>query len=347
MSALRSISRAPESAVDTTTTARGLYERHGQRVLSFCMSRLRNLEEAQDATQTTFLYVLRALDRGDRPRSEVAWLLAIANNVCLSTQRTLYRRNARTQYAEMDELEAAAEAIGTDNEDLIWLRGALERLPENQRKAILLREWQGLSYADMAAELNLSIPAVEALLFRARRALHEQRIGSRRFGALDIASLWLGVRNLRHGAAAKAAAIGAGVTLAGTPFAVAEVAAGHQAAGSQPAAAALVVRRGQAHSRAVSPRRAQVRPAKLTRTAAAAGGSRTETAGVDAGPAVAPPQQQPPQSQPPGGIELPPVPPVPPLPPLPPAVTDVLGQLPALPPAIQDAAAGKLPAIGG
>jgi RNA polymerase sigma-70 factor (ECF subfamily) len=347
VSALRSIPRDADTVVDARTTARGLYERHGQRVLTFCMSRLRNLEEAQDATQTTFLYVLRALDRGDRPRSEIAWLLAIANNVCLSTQRTLYRRNARIRYAEIDELEAAAEAIGADNEDLIWLRGALERLPQNQRKAIVLREWQGLSYADMAAELGLSIPAVEALLFRARRTLHEQHTGSRRLGALDVASLWLGVRNLRHGAAAKAAAIGAGVTLAGTPFVVAGVAANHQATGSQPAAAAPVVRPAQAHARAASRRRAKVRPARVTRAAAAdVGANRAGTGGADAGPAVAPPQEQPPQSQPPGGIDLPPVP-VPPLPPLPPVVTDVLGQLPALPPVIEDAAAGQLPPLGG
>ena len=282
------------------TTARGLYERHGQRVFTFCMSRLRNLQEAQDATQTTFLYVLRALDRGQRPRSEVAWLLAIANNVCRSTQRTLYRRNSRTRYAEMDELEAAAEAIGAEHEDLIWLRGALERLPENQRKAILLREWQGLSYADMAAELGLSVPAVEALLFRARRTLAADRTGPGRLrAAFDGASLVLGIRSLRHGVAAKAAAVGAGVTLAAAPFVVAGVAA-RRVSPVQHVAAVRAASAGHAQPRSRRSISAPSRKAMATRKTAAAD---SVTAAHTAPSVTPPPQQQPPTppaSEPPG-----------------------------------------------
>jgi RNA polymerase sigma factor (sigma-70 family) len=327
VSALRSIGRLAQTVEDPGTTARGLYERHGQRVLTFCMGRLRNFQEAQDATQTTFLYVLRALDRGQRPRSEVAWLLAIANNVCLSTRRTLYRRNARTRYVEIDELEAAAEAIGHDNEDLIWLRSALERLPENQRKAILLREWQGLSYADMAVELGLSIPAVEALLFRARRTLAADRTAPRRLrAAFDATSLVLGIRSLRHGAAAKAAAVGAGVTLAAAPFVVAGVAAKRMSPIRQVTVArAASVGHAQRRSHRLAP--APPRKAAAARPTAASG----SVEAVRTAPPVAPPQQQqpPPQSQPPSGVQLPP------LPPLPSVVTDVIAQVPALPPVVQ------------
>ena len=55
--------------------ARHLYEKHGQRVFTFCYSRLRNREEALDAAQTTFIYVLRSLQRGVEPEFELAWLL--------------------------------------------------------------------------------------------------------------------------------------------------------------------------------------------------------------------------------------------------------------------------------
>jgi hypothetical protein len=55
-----------------------LYENYGQRVFTFCYSRLRNREEAQDAAQTTFIYVLRSLQRGVVPEFELAWLLKIA-----------------------------------------------------------------------------------------------------------------------------------------------------------------------------------------------------------------------------------------------------------------------------
>jgi RNA polymerase sigma factor (sigma-70 family) len=341
VSALPSVSRAPATE-DARSTVRELYERHGQRVLTYCISRLRNLDEAQDATQTTFLLVLRALDRGQRPRSELAWLLGIAHNVCLSAQRTLSRRNARTTYADIDELEAAAVEIGDDNEDLLWLRGALERLPENQRKAILLREWQGLSYADMATELGLSIPAVEALLFRARRDLAAQRSGSKRLrGALDLASLGLALRSVRKGAMGKAAALGAGVTLATTPFAVAEVAA-KRVSPARRFQAAQGASRTAATREAWHPRH-RVRAAASHGNAVAGPATEASTPALEGRPAAKPPQQPPPQAQPPGGVELPPVPP---LAPLPPVVADVLAQVPTVPTVIQDAT-GTVPAVGG
>ena len=68
-------------------------------------------------------------------------------------------------------------------DELIGLQEVLERLPETQRRAILLREWQGLSYREIAAELELSQGAVETLIFRARRSLAsglEQPVESKR-----------------------------------------------------------------------------------------------------------------------------------------------------------------------
>src|SRR5439155_25386475 len=56
-------------------------------------------------------------------------------------------------------------------DELIRLTEALAGMPEQQRRALLLREWQGLSYKEIAEELELSQAAVETLLFRARRSL--------------------------------------------------------------------------------------------------------------------------------------------------------------------------------
>lgn len=215
-------------AEDAATATRALYERYGQRVFSFCLSRLRDSNEAQDATQTTFLYALRALDNGVDPRSELAWLLTIAHNTCRSIRRSLNRRDARTSYADVTELEAAAESISADTgEELAWLREALERLPENQRRAILLREWQGLSYADIAAELRITIAAVETLLFRARRGLASQLRRSRGvLRALDLGSLGLLLGSLRKGGAAKATVAGVGLTMALAPVTALELSKG-------------------------------------------------------------------------------------------------------------------------
>jgi RNA polymerase sigma factor (sigma-70 family) len=192
----------PRGAVraEASATTLRLYERYGQRVLTFCLSRLQDREEAQDAAQTTFVYVLRALERGVVPRNELAWLLKIAENVCHSSRRSLGRRMAVTSSADVTELEAAAESLSAEtNEQLRDLREALELLPENQRRAVLLREWQGLSYAEIADELSLSVPAVEALLFRARRSLaaYLERTRSR-LGTLDLESSLDRLRTLLH-----------------------------------------------------------------------------------------------------------------------------------------------------
>jgi sigma-70-like protein len=63
-------------------------------------------------------------------------------------------------------------------------------MPENQRRAILLREWQGLTYREISAELGLSQAAIETLIFRARRALAQ--------GLEQDADTWK--RRLRRGA---------------------------------------------------------------------------------------------------------------------------------------------------
>jgi RNA polymerase sigma factor (sigma-70 family) len=167
-----------------------LYARHGQRVFGFCRSRLRNTEEAQDAAQTAFLYALAALRHGVILRNELAWLLTIADNVCRSSRRTLGRRLAHVANAAVDELEAAAWALSAETrEEIAELQAALAQLPERQRQAILLREWQGLSYADIAEQLGLSLAAVETLLFRSRRSLMRRLRSPRtRLGVVELAS---------------------------------------------------------------------------------------------------------------------------------------------------------------
>jgi RNA polymerase sigma factor (sigma-70 family) len=151
---------------------RYLYEEYGERLFTFCFARLRDREEAQDAVQTTFIYVLRSLQRGVEPEFELAWLLKIAFNACRSAERSTSRLTVATQeVGDIDELPASSSAGYERSEQLDALREALAHLPERQRRAILLRELQGLSYAEIADELRLSVGAVETLLFRARRSL--------------------------------------------------------------------------------------------------------------------------------------------------------------------------------
>ena len=212
-----------------------LYETYGQRVFTFCYSRLRNREEAQDAAQTTFIYVLRSLQRGVVPEFELAWLLKIAFNVCRGTRRSSGRLTAVTQEVEdIDELAAPQAAGYEGSERLEALRDGLAQLPERQRRGILLREWQGLSYAEIADELELSVGAVETLLFRARRNL-AARLQHVRSGvaAINVVTLAPFLRSIARGGLGKLGLIGASATVALVPVVAIEIApalADHKAA---------------------------------------------------------------------------------------------------------------------
>jgi RNA polymerase sigma-70 factor (ECF subfamily) len=148
-----------------------LYERYAPQIHAFCLGRLGSREEAEDATQSTFLNALRGLQRGVAPEHEAAWLYKIAHNVCLTRQRSATRRRRVEAAADLAAMQDALPARAVESDALIGLAGALAALPELQRRALLLREWQGLSYAEIAQQLGLSLAAVETLLFRARRSL--------------------------------------------------------------------------------------------------------------------------------------------------------------------------------
>src|SRR5258707_428086 len=114
----------------------------------------------------------RGLKRGVVPEAEQAWLFKIAENVCLSRRRSSWRRGKVESPNDFEVLQEVTPSRTTNgNVELIGLEDALAAMPENQRRAILLREWQGLSYHEIAAELELSQSAVETLIFRARRSL--------------------------------------------------------------------------------------------------------------------------------------------------------------------------------
>ena len=112
----------------------------------------------------------RAYQRGERPKAPRNWLIAIAHNVC----RQRFRQTARrpNEVALDEELaEAQPEQEGPSAEEI---GRALGHLAFNQRAALVMRELEGRSYAEIAEILDTSVSAVETLLFRARRALREQ-----------------------------------------------------------------------------------------------------------------------------------------------------------------------------
>lgn len=152
-----------------------LYERHSSRIFGFCLSRLGSREEAEDAVQTTFMNAQRGLGRGVVPEYELAWLFKIAQNVCHNRHQSARRRGRLEAVEDLDALQdVIASPERSASVSLGDLTHALGAIPKRQRQALLLREFRGLTYEEIAHELGVSVAAVEMLLFRARRAVAQQ-----------------------------------------------------------------------------------------------------------------------------------------------------------------------------
>ena len=175
MVAVPSIGRAsqvtPRRAAPEADATRDLYERYARQIYAYCHHQLGNREEAEDAMQSTFLNAFRGFKRGVDPEFESAWLYKIAQNVCLTRQRSSSRRRRVESPGDLDAIQDILPSHEVDSDELIGLPEALQGLPKQQQRALLLREWQGLSYKEIADELALTQAAVETLLFRARRSL--------------------------------------------------------------------------------------------------------------------------------------------------------------------------------
>jgi RNA polymerase sigma factor (sigma-70 family) len=161
---------ASRFALDPERSFERLYRKHVRDVYAFSLGILGNPDDAEDVTQTTFMNAYRALARGDGIDNPRAWLLKIAHNVCRQRFRTAARRPQEVEFAqELAEAFTEEEPPAADE-----IRAALKHLAFNQRTVLVLREIEGLSYAEIAETMGITASAVETLLFRARRALREQ-----------------------------------------------------------------------------------------------------------------------------------------------------------------------------
>jgi RNA polymerase sigma factor (sigma-70 family) len=237
LAAVPSIGRANRiegHAPPEADATRALYEQYANQVFRYCLHQLGSREEAEDAVQSTFLNAFRGLKRGVVPELESAWLFKIAHNVCLSRRRSSWRRGRIESPADFELVEELTPAPSRRAEELIGLQDVLEQMPETQRRAILLREWQGLSYREIAGELELSQAAVETLIFRARRTLAsglEQppaRPRRRVLRMLDLGNAAAAVKALLVGGGAAAKIAGAVAVVSATAVVAAAPIAYHR-----------------------------------------------------------------------------------------------------------------------
>jgi RNA polymerase sigma factor (sigma-70 family) len=162
-------SAAASGLVASQLTA--LYKQYHAEVYAYCRRRLRNREEAEDATQVTFVKAFTAFRRGVVPDTEAAWLFTIAKRVVLTRLEVTHRLRAVETVTELDHFEAPH---ASDRSELHDLQRAVEGLPEASRRAFVMREWQGMQYEEIADELGLERSHVGVILLRARRHVVKQ-----------------------------------------------------------------------------------------------------------------------------------------------------------------------------
>lgn len=150
-----------------------IHDRYRRRLLAYTRQMLGGSRgDAEDALQDVFLRAYGALRQDDRPVTLRAWLYRVAHNRCVD----LLRRPTPPP-AEIYELSRPPQqdtlATAERREELRRLVEDVQRLPEQQRSALLMRELEGLSYAELADALGVSVGAVKSLLVRARLGLVE------------------------------------------------------------------------------------------------------------------------------------------------------------------------------
>lgn len=163
-----------------------LVDRHRDDVVNLTFRYLGNRADADDLAQEIFLRVYRAR-LGWRPEAKfTTWLYRVAVNACLNEVRS--RKSRPTHRAasigagagdepalpEMRDARSITPVEAVQREEMFGVvRRAVDALPERQRLALLLNKFHGQSYEELAAALELSVPAVKSLLVRARESVRE------------------------------------------------------------------------------------------------------------------------------------------------------------------------------
>ncbi|MGD8823161.1 MAG: sigma-70 family RNA polymerase sigma factor [Anaerolineales bacterium] len=149
-----------------------LVKSHSREIFHYLYRLLGRTQAAEDALQDAFLRAMRAYDRLEDQANTRAWLYRIAGNVA----RTQLKRDQRTRiHGQLhDNLPDASPSVAHQVETRERLRAlsqAVQRLPHHQRAALVLRKYQGLSYAEIGLALNCSPDSARANVYQALKKL--------------------------------------------------------------------------------------------------------------------------------------------------------------------------------
>jgi RNA polymerase sigma factor (sigma-70 family) len=175
---------APEIPVLARDQAfESLYRRYVKDVYQYALALLHNPADAEDVTQTAFLNAYRAYQRGVEIEKPHNWLIKITHNVA----RTRYAHaSRRVKEVPLEDHVAQLAVPEAEQPDLEGVLRALGRLPFNQRAALVMRELEGRTYAEISDTIGVSVSAVETLIFRARKSLRVRASALRSLAAVPL-----------------------------------------------------------------------------------------------------------------------------------------------------------------
>ena len=169
-----------------------IYDRYSGRIYNFAFRFLKNAEGAEDAVQEVFVKMLKYANQFNGEAKLSTWLFSITANWCRDYLRKADNRSKESEEVLINlpgpaELSPDRSLQQRENERMV--RDALKQLTPEQREAILLSRYQGLSYAEIAQISGCSEGAVKTRVFRAmetlKKALGGERGGPRCLNAIS------------------------------------------------------------------------------------------------------------------------------------------------------------------
>jgi RNA polymerase sigma-70 factor (ECF subfamily) len=165
-----------------TSAFEQLIERHQALVAGTVARMLGSNSEVEDIAQQVFIRVWKSASRYTPRAKFTTWLLKITRNLVFNELRRSKRRAQVPMQSDVeaqeiplkDETSPAPDASLLEHELQEAIEDAITQLPDTQRMALVLRRYEQLSYEQIAEILDLSVPAVKSLLFRARSELRER-----------------------------------------------------------------------------------------------------------------------------------------------------------------------------
>ncbi|MCC5914769.1 MAG: sigma-70 family RNA polymerase sigma factor [Balneolaceae bacterium] len=154
---------------------RSLAERWEQRIFRFASGFFADRDEAGEITQKTLIRAYQKLSELDEPDAFPAWIYRIANNLCLDELKRAGRRRSRPLELWTRSDPASKESGPHENLETRELgeiiRKALRTLPEEQQSVILLKEFEGLKFREIAKTLDIPENTVKSRMYSGLKAL--------------------------------------------------------------------------------------------------------------------------------------------------------------------------------